>query len=580
MSQIRYLSLLIILLTKISLYGQNMDQVKKRGPADEYSRNSVSFVLLDFPRERYSDYLKKSIYQIQVPSKFDYNDLKEKIVTAPYVHTEMVNYLKNAQAIKKKLADDNYPLKVIKYWWKIDDQGNYSLETIKQRGFYNATDWDVEKADAEKRGRAALADAGVKLINRSYILVLDFHNIKTMKEIYDEEDAKAMKLAKKLGTEFKPVERVKNGFKGKLTAYLFKINYNDTVQAYFMDAFIDDQKVDIQKLNNIFTEVNSPLTYITSRETKVEGTQPNPGQFLAPTIQKTKDQLMTKMVNSGVLKIFDILEKDFEEFRVKTPLVSTKPLAAKIGQKEGLTHERRYFVWEYVAKGDGEVVAKKRGTIRARKVVDNRNDELGQTSTSTFYQVGGQKLREGMTLQERKDAGIGVSAGFSFIGGGFIHGDINVGQWLNMPVRQLKLYADGFFRSKDLTAEYPVGTMPWANDNYSFTSFSIGLQKEYPFARNFHFGWFFGYSGESVTWADMNDGEALSASGINWGAQIGANLFSSSVQVIMRFNGHNYGSLYYTPDEDTDGYDIDTNMSEMFPDRRFFGTDLSIRINF
>ena len=78
----------------------------------------------------------------------------------------------------------------------------------------------------------------------------------------------------------------------------------------------------------------------------------------------------------------------------------------------------------------------------------------------------------------------------------------------------------------------------------------------------------------------MNDGESLSASGINWGAQIGANLFSPSVQLIMRFNSHNYGSLYYTADNDTESVDTGINMSDMFPDRRFFGADLSLRINF
>jgi len=70
------------------------------------------------------------------------------------------------------------------------------------------------------------------------------------------------------------------------------------------------------------------------------------------------------------------------------------------------------------------------------------------------------------------------------------------------------------------------------------------------------------------------------SSGINWGFQIGANLFSPSLQVIMRFNGHNYGTLIYTPNEDEDSYGLDQNMSDMFPDRSFFGTDLSIRFNF
>jgi len=516
MNNLKLSSILLLLAINISIFAQNIDQVKKRGPAEEYSRNSISYVLLNFNDTRYNDYLSKAIYQINAPSKFDYNDIKDKIIKAPYVHTPNPNITKNAQLTKESLIANKYPNKIVGYWWNIDKDGNYSTALIEKRGFYNATDWDVEKADAEKRGRAALADAGEKLISRSHVLVLDFHDIKTMKEIYDAQDAKALKLAKKTDTEFTPVERKKNGFVGKLTAYLYKLNYSDTVQGYFLDAFIDNKKIDMQKFDNIFQEVKEPFKYITSYNVDVDGTQPNPGQFMAPAIQRSEEQLMVQLVNDGVKKVIDKLEKDYEEFRVKTPLVNTKPLEAKIGRKEGLTHERRFYVWEYVAKKDGEIIAKKRGVVRARKVVDNRNDELGHTQTSTFYQIGGHKLREGMTLQERKDYGIGFAGGFSFIGGGFIHADINIGQLIDMPVRQLKLYGDVFFRSEDLTATAPEGTMPSDEATYGFTSFSIGIQKEYPFARNFHFGWFIGWTGELVTWDDMDtdNGESLSASGI------------------------------------------------------------------
>jgi len=572
----------VILIAHISTLGfaQNTDQVKKRGVADEYSRNSISYVLLDFQDNRYSYYLKKAIYKVSVPSKFDYNDIKEKVYKAPYFHVETPNIKDNIKAVQNCLIAEKYAQKVIKFWWKIDDEGNYSTELIQKRGFYNATDWDVEKADAEKRGRSILADAGEKLIAKSYILVLDFHDIKTMKEIYDAQDKKAKKLAKNLGKEFVPVKRKKNGFKGKLTAYLFKLNYSDTVHGYFMDAFIDEQKIDLQKLDDIFQEVYSPIKFITMKEVTAEGTQYNPGQPLAPARQKTKQQLIDMMVDDGINKVLGYLEKKYEKFRVKTPLVSTNPLQAKIGRKEGLTHERRYFVWEYVVNRKGDVVARKRGEVRASKVVDNRNDELGNTQKSIFYQIGGKKLREGMILQERKDAGIGLSGGLSFIGGEFVHADINIGQSLDMAIKQFKLYGDIFFRSQDYIAEYPVGTMPFTEENYSFTSFSIGIQKEYPFARNYHFGWFIGWTGESVSWTDMNDEEALTAGGINLGAQIGANLFLPSIQILLRFNNHSYGSLSYRADDDTDPVDTGIKMGDMFPNRSFFGADLSLRINF
>ncbi|OQY00534.1 MAG: hypothetical protein B6I20_08605, partial [Bacteroidetes bacterium 4572_117] len=340
-----------LLLFAFNLNAQNTDQVKKRGPADDYSRSSISYLLLDFASEKYASQIKQGIYNSVVPSKFDNNNLKQKTLRAPYYHTKTPSLRKNTESVRKALSADLYANKIVKFWWKIKDDGSYSTDLIKKRGFYNATDIDVNEADAGKRGRAALADAGEKLIANSYVLVLDYNNVQTMKDIYDKKDERARKAAKKAKTEFVPVERKYNGYKGKLTAYLFKVNYSDTVQGYLMDAFTDDNKFDLNKVDKIFNEVYSPFKFERSESVQVSGTQANPGEYLAPLVQKSKPQLMIKLVNDGISKTISKLEKSLEAFRVKTPLVSTRPITAKIGVKEGLTHERRYFVWEYVERG-------------------------------------------------------------------------------------------------------------------------------------------------------------------------------------------------------------------------------------
>ena len=580
MNFIKSLILSVILISSINTLAQDTDQVNKRGPADSYSRSSISYLLLDFQGEQYVEELKQGIYASIVPSKFDNNDMKQKILKAPYYHTPEPNIVRNIEAVRRALVADKYANKVVKYWWRVSNDGSYSTALIQKRGFYNATDIDVAKADAEKRGRAALADAGEKLIANSYVMVLDFHNLQTMNDIYNAQDEAAREIAKKLGTEFNPVERKKNGYTAKLTAYLYKINYTDTVQGYFMDAFVDENTVDLEKIDKIFQEVYSPVKYITSQSVNVDGTQANPGEYLAPMVQKSKSQLMIKLVNDGILKVISKFEDNIEAFRVKTPLVSVSPLEAKIGKKEGLTSERRYFVWQYVENNAGKTTAKRKGVVRAHKVSDNRNNELGNTKTSTFYQVAGHKLEEGMTLQERKDYGIGISGGYSFAGGGLIRGEINVGQVANAPLKQFKLYAEGIFTSDYLSATATEGTMPTTEADYYFTMFSIGILKEYPFARNFRFGWFIGWTGETITWDDAVEGEQISAGGMNWGANLATNLFSPSVHLIATFNNHNYGYISYTADTDTDPVDYDTKVADLFPDRSSFSVDLSIRLTF
>jgi hypothetical protein len=346
------------------------------------------------------------------------------------------------------------------------------------------------------------------------------------------------------------------------------------------------RKLILEKLNDIFSEVYSPFKLITTETQNVEATQPNPGEFLAPAVQKTQEELMVVLVNNGITKALNSIEMRIEAFRVKTPVTNTHPIRAKIGKKESLTHERRYFVWEYVGDKNNNVVAKKKGVIRARKVVDNRQDELGQTRESSFYQIGGGKISTGMTLQEAKDFGMGLSIGGG-TGGFAMSFDLNGFQYLDMPVKQLKLYADLSVGSKELTPEfYPVlsSTFPRTTADFKIFNFSIGILKEYPFMRNLHWAWYAGWGGESVSWDDSKDlSESLSATGFQFGGRFGINLGSPSFQLIGSFNKYTRGdaTYMYTPkdgDQKTD--EMGKKMSEMFKEKPSVSINLSIRLSF
>lgn len=562
---------------------QNTDQVKKKGPDDTYARSSISYILLDFPNERFAPMLRDAIRKTSVPSKFDNNDINKKVIQSPYNHGDVFpNTTKYAQSVLGTLTAEKYAIDIVKYWWKIRDDGSFSTDLIAERGEYNATDFDYQEAMASKVGRAKISDQGLKLIGNSYVLVLDYHTLKTMDEIYDEQDKAARKKAEKEKTEFKPVKRTKNGFTGKLNSYLFQVNYPDTVQGYFDASFINEQRIDIAKLDQIFDQVYSPLKLVKVTSENVEGTQPNPGEFMAPAVQKSQEELMVVLVNNGIKKTLDNLETNLEAFRVKAPVTNVNPIRAKIGRKEGLTHERRYFVWEYVGDKNDNVIAKKKGVIRASKVIDNRQDELGQTRESSFYQIGGGKVSEGMTLQEAKDFGMGLSAGFG--SDGFVmRFDLNGFQYLDFPVKQLKIYGDLGITSKEMEPLLPAPstTFPTTMDNFTFTKLALGICKEYPFMRNFHFAWYAGYGFETVTWDDAEDKENLTASGIQYGARFGMNLGSPSFQLIGSLNGYGFGNVSYTPTgEDATAEDLGIKWADMFPDKPAVSFNLSLRLNF
>ena len=601
----------LLLIFSINIYGQNLDKKKKRGPTDDYSRSSISYLLLDFQGEKHANELKRGIYCNVIPSKYDYNDMKQKTLKVPFVHKISPNYnaklkllktinnntyylKKNVESIKRALVDDLYANKIVKYWWQIKDNGTYSTSLFQKRGFYNASDFDVYIADALKKGRSSLSDAGEKLIANSYVMVLDYNNVKTMTEKYDTKDAKR----KRKNRYAKPVKRKKKGFKGILTAYLFKINYNDTVQGYLNECFLDEKYIDLSKLDKIFDNVHTPIKYVTSETVKLNATVRVSREKRKGRSPKSNTQLVTNFINEGIVKELNRWEKNISAFRVKTPVTQINPIGAKIGKKEGLKNERRYFVWQYVERKNGEVNAKKKGVVRVRKVVDNRDDELGQTETSVFYQVSGSKIDEGMRLQARKDMGIGVAGGYSTFGGGLFGADFNIGLWLNKPVKQLKFYVEFIYSPNEYSDVIPVqgltetSTMPETGDYYE-TKFTYGILKEFPFARNFHAGCYIGMAGEFVTWEDETNtgleriGEELSSFGINWGIKLGMNLFTHNVHLTGSFGGYHYGEVSYESglrDQTGEAYEesiyLGQKWTDIFPGKKTFSFNFSIRVTF
>ncbi len=588
----RKVVIFLILCFGVSMQAQNTDRVKKRGPADSYSRSSMSYLLLDFPDERFSNYLHSAMESLRVPQKFDENDIPRKSINAPYQHGESgsQSYGKSKKIIEA-LKNHNYANEIMRYWWQVKDDGSYSLDLIQKRGLYNATDMDASLVDASKVGRARLADAGLSLIDKSYVLVLDYEGLITMKEIYDRQDAIARKQAKEAGTTFTPVERKRNGFRGELTAYLYKLNYSDTIQGYLDASFIDEKNFDINKFEKIFDHIHTPYRRVIVQQVKADGTQLNPGQKLAPLRQKNPQELFEKLVHSSVKKVINNIEKRVEAFRVKTSVASINPIKAKIGTKEGVKCERRFYVWEYVANRKEKVVAKKVATIRAWHVANNVNDELGHTQTTDFYQIGGRKIEEGMTLQERKDLGFGVGMGVGNLGF-HIQADINTGQYLDLPFKQLKLYGELVIGSKEYDNVVVVsGSTMKPKDTYNQFVWAVGILKEYPFMRgNLRAGWKFGVSGISMTWEQdknhvnydlVDQGEGISAIGLAWGANFGVNLFSPSLQLIGSVGGfHHFNPSYNSGDKGEELVKLDNSLSEIFPDKSSISFSLSMRLSF
>lgn len=103
------------------------------------------------------------------------------------------------------------------------------------------------------------------------------------------------------------------------------------------------------------------------------------------------------------------LQKNYEVFKVKVPLLSTEPLKAQIGKKEGINDKSKFEVLE-VQEVNGRTVYKRVGVIRPMPnlIWDNRfmaveeKAEGADLNYTTFKKVSGGDFYPGMLIREIK----------------------------------------------------------------------------------------------------------------------------------------------------------------------------------
>ena len=123
---------------------------------------------------------------------------------------------------------------------------------------------------------------------------------------------------------------------------------------------------------------------------------------------------------------------------------SARPLKAKIGKKEDLKVDQRFFVFEYVYnEKKNSTDQKRKGVVRVKKVANNMGVATGSSQSSTFYQVAGVSLEEGMLMQQRLDYGVLIYAGFEAGGMGGVYGQVGYRLGNKIAIPAFYSYVEG-----------------------------------------------------------------------------------------------------------------------------------------
>ena len=313
------------------------------------------------------------------------------------------NYL-NANGVAKSL---------ISRWFNRDENGAFNMSLVAERGQYDASDLNVKVAMESKRGRALLQDAGEELIGNTFVIVYDY-------KYTDKEEQ-----AKKTGGFLNAISTVASfvpggeniatiaslgeaasdvlgkGYFVRTTTYLYQLFWDEeTANKFYTDFWIDESNLDDNKEAKFESTDFFKLKYVGSEVSR---------NNLQSTIftSKTDEELIEIATIRAVDKNIGKLQRTFEDFRVKTPLLSGDPIKAKIGLKEGLEKGDKFEVLEQVLDDDGKTSYKRIGTIKVdrRHIWDNtfmaeEADGALQNEDYTLFKGSSNKYASGMLIRQ------------------------------------------------------------------------------------------------------------------------------------------------------------------------------------
>jgi len=544
-------------------------KVKKQIISSDYDRNALTIIGLKSDNPL-ADQLAKMIDTLKVSEKFYTNDIGFRNI--PY--NVVVSIFDKAQQDKvfktdvpKLLDEKKVGQGIVANWFNRQPDGTFNTEVLKERGIYNSDDSDLSIATSSKRGESALMDAGLGLVDHSYVLVLGYSNLMTMNQYYDQ-------------TKAAPEARKMNGIKGDMIGLLYKLNFNDSVSAvFFQDMWANNGAPDLKVKAATFDANTFPLVPVKSLIMPMQATQYNAGQSLAPKVQKTQDELLRDMVNSSMTNLLNHLTYQVSDFKVKAQVYKTNPIAVKIGKKEGLGYDQRYFVFENQQTRSGDQYSKRVGVIKSMSVADNRTVTSGETEPSYFYQVAGGKIDNmGMFVEQRIDAGLnlflgyqqgamsGIDARAEFYIGRLMYGGKAKG--ISKGMTSFKLYVDGGYNRDEFT----LNTLP---EDVDLLRVSAGLNKDFYLTNSIHFGPFAGYGIESAT--GKTSDYKVETDFVELGARLGINI-KYNIQLV---GSATYYLIISPETKDNAGTVIPSEKFDTyFPDRAGLGYSCGLRFMF
>lgn len=401
MRTIQYLLILCI------LYPLHMNA--QQPEAMKYRRSSIYSLLINHTDQKFSKEIGDVFIKMPVPDKYNNHNLSVRIVSA-------TAKVREKQVGATFIEDNNIGSRLVARWFNRNIlTGECNTALIKERGLYNATEFDKELAERSARGKAMLEDAGEELIGNTFVLVNDIHYLD--KSNTGKGLGQFLRVAGSLASAYTgksyyndigeiagSMSETLKGFKVKIDTHLYQLVWDEeTAMNFYTNYYSSTADADKQKA---FEQNRGKfkLKYIGSQQSNGGITS-----FLGVNLDKP-EQMIRKACQRALDENVMMLQRNFESFKIKTPLISTDPLCAEIGLKEGITPDSKFEVLEAVMDKSGHVKYKRVGVIKPvpNLIWDNRYMAIEEGAYgadlrhTTFKKVSGNDFYSGMLIREIK----------------------------------------------------------------------------------------------------------------------------------------------------------------------------------
>ena len=167
--KIRNIAIGLVVSIAISVQAQETDA--------NYRRSSIYSVLVNHTDQQFASEIKEAFLQIPVPDKFNDHNLSVKVLNLDKKLSGASSEKENP-IITEFLDNNKVASRLVGRWFNRDFfTGQCNMELVKERGLYNATEFDKQLASRSARGMAMLQDAGEDLIGNTFVLVNDIRYV-------------------------------------------------------------------------------------------------------------------------------------------------------------------------------------------------------------------------------------------------------------------------------------------------------------------------------------------------------------------------------------------------------------------